>query len=72
MSTTTLDDHPHPYMDIRWDASDFAAHLTAEGIECHATPRYRIRPGEALGVAVLAAAAKRVLQLAEPGGEIDA
>jgi len=72
--TTTLDDHPHPHLDIRWERSDFAGHLAAEAIECHATPRYRIRPSEVPGVVVcgvLVNAANSVLQLGEREGVID-
>ena len=63
MSTTHrfIPDTPpdRPQVDRRWSAADFAGHLAAEGIECHASPRFGGPP--ILGVSLAAAAAKAVL-----------
>ena len=43
-----------PQVDRRWSAADFAGHLAAEGVECHASPRFGVPPilGVSLGAVV--------------------
>ena len=60
----TPDEIPdRPRVDRWWSAEDFAGHIAAEGIECHARPRFGGPP--VLGVALAGAVAKVGLELAD-------
>jgi hypothetical protein len=65
MSTThslISDEIPdRPQVDRRWSADDFAGHLAAEGIECHASPRFGGPP--ILAVSLVVVVAKAVLEV---------
>ena len=72
MSTTHrfIPDTPpdRPQVDRRWSAADFAGHLAAEGIECHASPRFGGPPilGVSLAVVVANAALEVEREVIEP------
>jgi hypothetical protein len=52
-----------PRVDRWWSAEDFAGHLTAEGIEFHASPRFGGPP--VVGVALAGVVAKVGLEIAD-------
>lgn len=70
LDTFAPDEIPdRPRVDTWWSAEDFAGHIAAEGIECHATPRFGGPP--VLGVAVAGVVANAALQVADEHGGVE-
>jgi len=66
----TPDEIPdRPRVDRWWSADEFADHIAAEGIECHAKPRFGGPP--VLGVALAGVVAKLGLKLADDHDDIE-